>query len=150
MLRQLVSFRSSGHNNLATQNIFGEDLLRHAFIALFLATAPATALQAQAMPVSTFLAKADALKKRGPLALLSSDLGALKKEVQNSAAELRTERLAAKAAGRKPAFCPPEAGGSLSSDELLSHFQSIPPAQRGMSVKMGLAGLMRKRYPCPA
>jgi hypothetical protein len=149
MLRLLVSFRSSRHNNLSTQNIFGEDFLRHLLTALFLAAAPATALQAQTMPVSTFLAKADALKKRGPMALLSGDVGLLKKEIQNSGAAVRAEQLAAKKAGRKPAYCVPEKA-SFNSDEVLAHFRAIPAAQQSMPVKAAFASLVRKKYPCPA
>jgi len=36
---------------------------------------PVTGAQAQSMPLPQFLAKAEALKKKGPLALFSSDLG---------------------------------------------------------------------------
>ena len=124
--------------------------MRRFAVALLMIALPATALQAQTMPVSTFLAKANALKKKGPLALFSGDLGLLKKEITGSAARLRAERLAAKQAGRKPAYCPPEKPSALGVEELLAHFNSIPAAQRNMSVQAGFAGLMRKKYPCPA
>jgi hypothetical protein len=110
---------------------------------------PATALQAQTMPVSAFLAKANALKAKGPMALFSKDIGLLKKEIQNSAKALRAEQLAAQKAGRKPALCMP-AKANVNSNELLAHFNSIPPAQRNISVQAGFAGLIRKKYPCPA
>ena len=120
-------------------------------IGFMAAALAATPLQAQTMPVSQFLAKAEALKKKGPLALLSGDLKLLKAEVQKSAAALRAERLAAKTAGRKQAFCPPEKGASLNSDEVLTHFRSIPAAQRArMPVRDGMRSLMAKKYPCPA
>jgi hypothetical protein len=108
---------------------------------------PAAALQAQSMPVSTFLTKADALKKKGPLALFSSDIGLLKKEIQNSAKTLRAEQIAAKKAGRKLPYCLPEKA-SFNSTELLDHFRSIPAAQRNIPVQAGFAGLVRKKYPC--
>ena len=123
--------------------------MRYFVTAVLLIAAPATALQAQTMPVSTFLAKADALKKKGPMALFSSDIGLLKKEIQNSAKALRAEQLSAQKAGRKPALCMP-AKAAVNSNELLAHFTAIPPAQRSMSVKAGFAGLIRKKYPCPA
>ena len=125
--------------------------MRYFAIALLLIAAPVTALQAQAMPVSTFLAKANALQKKGPLALFSSDIGVLKKEVQASAVLLRNERLAAKSAGRRPAFCPPEKGAALNSNELLGHFKSVPPAQQSrVPVRDALRSFMVKKYPCPA
>lgn len=103
------------------------------------------------MPLNQFLNKAAALEKKGPLALLSSDLGRLKAEMQNSGKELRAERLAAKAAGKKPTFCPPEDGASVNSNELLSHFRSIPQAQRDrMRTKDAFRSFMTRKYPCPA
>jgi hypothetical protein len=122
--------------------------LRHLVIGIALAAAPSM-LHAQNMPVSTFLAKADALKAKGPLALLSGDIGLLKKEVQQSAKALRAEQSAAAKAGRKTPYCLPDKA-SMNSNELLAHFRSIPTAQRGMPVKEAFASLMRKKYPCPA
>jgi hypothetical protein len=125
--------------------------MRKSILALLVAAAPLTAAHAQTMTVADFLAKADALKAKGAMAMFSSDLGKLKKEMVDSAAQLREERLSAQKAGRKPAFCPPKAGkGSINSNEVLAHFQSIPPAQRSMTTQDGFAGLMRKKYPCPA
>lgn len=120
-------------------------------VALLLSVVPVTAAQAQNMPLNQFLDKATALEKKGAMALFSSDIGRLKKEIQNSGKELRAERLAAAAAGRKPAFCPPEKGASLNSSELLSHFRSIPQAQRArMRTKEAFRNFMARKYPCPA
>lgn len=119
-------------------------------LALGLLAAPHTAAHAQAMPVSEFLAKADALQKKGAMALFSSDLGLLKKQIQSSGKALRAEQVAAEKAGRKPATCLPAKPAAISSDEVLTHFRAIPPAQRGMSVKAAFASLMRKKFPCPA
>ena len=119
-----------------------------AFVALSLAAVPAVAAHAQKMPVSQFLAKAEALQKKGAMALFSSDIGLLKREIQNSAKQLRTEQVAAQKAGRKTSTCMP-AKASMNSNELLAHFRSIPPQQRNMSVKAGLMGLMQKKFPCP-
>lgn len=105
---------------------------------------------AQSMPVSTFLAKADSLKSKGPLALMSSDLGLLKREVETAGKTLKDERLASVAAGRKPAYCPP-AKSSMNSDELLAAMRAIPPAERPRTdVKSALKGLLIKKYPCRA
>ena len=118
-------------------------------VAVLLAAVPVTALNA--MPVSQFLAKADALEKKGAMAMFSSDIGVLKKEITDSAAQLKAERQAAQRAGRKPAYCPREgAKGSLDSKEILTHFRAIPPAKRGMQVKDGLRSLFARKYPCPA
>ncbi len=65
-----------------------------------LALAP---VAAAAMPVSTFLAKADKLKKKGPLAMFSGDIKLLMGQVKTDAAELRAENKAAEAAGKPKA-----------------------------------------------
>jgi hypothetical protein len=100
------------------------------------------------MPVAEFLAKVDALEKRGAMALFSKDFGLLKAEVQASGKAVRAEEMAARKAGRRPATCLPKKAG-VKSGELLAHFRAIPPAQRGMSVKVAFAGLMAKKFPCP-
>jgi hypothetical protein len=114
--------------------------------AIVAALAPAGA---QAMPVSTFLQKAQALQARGMLALFASDYKTLKSEVTNASAQLRAERLAARAAGRRPAYCPPEDQGSLDSNELLAAFRTIPPAvAERTEVKDALRALLARKYPC--
>ncbi|HEX8063261.1 MAG TPA: hypothetical protein VF535_08590 [Allosphingosinicella sp.] len=105
---------------------------------------------AQAMDVATFLAKADALQKKGMLALMSSDYKLLKKEVVDQTQGLRSERLAAQKAGRKPAYCP-TAGSDLTSNEVLAAFRSIPAAQRPrIQVRDALRALLARKYPCRA
>jgi hypothetical protein len=105
---------------------------------------------AQAMDVATFLAKADALEKKGMLALMSSDYKLLRGEIQTQGAALRAERLAAVRARRKPAYCPPEKQ-SLTAKEVLTAFRTIPVAQRArIEVKDALRALMARKYPCRA
>ena len=105
---------------------------------------------ADAMDVAIFLQKAEVLEKKGMMALFSSDFKVLKKEIQSASGQLRSERLAAQKAGRKPAFCPPAKGGSLNPNELLAHMRGIPAAQRSqIEVKDGLRGLLARKYPCP-
>jgi hypothetical protein len=117
-------------------------------IAALIGAAPA---YAQAMPLPTFLAKAAALEKKGAMALFSGDLKRLKAEMRDSAAALRVERLAAVKAGKRPAYCPPEKGAPMNSDEVLAYFRSIPAAQRAqMTTKDGLRGLVARKHPCPA
>ena len=114
--------------------------------ALLLAALPLGA--AQAMDVATFLAKADALKKKGMMALMSSDYKLLKKEIVTHSQTLRNERLAAERARRKPAYCPPAKSG-LNSDEILAAFRSIPAAQRPRTdVKDALRALLARKFPC--
>lgn len=114
---------------------------------LLLATSGAAA--AQSMPLSTFLAKAAALEKKGAMAIFSGDLKLLQKEGMAAGKAIRADQLAAVKAGRKPATCLP-AKASIGTGETLAYFRAVPPAQRGMTVKTALTGLMNKKYPCPA
>ena len=120
-------------------------------LALLITLAPVGAVQAQNMPVSQFLAKAEALKKKGPLALFSGDMKVLKGEINESAKAYGTDVRAARKAGKLTHSCPPQGTTlSMNSDELLGYFNSIPPAQRGMTVKAAFYNLMKKKFPCPA
>jgi hypothetical protein len=101
------------------------------------------------MPVATFLAKADALEKRGAMALFSSDLKLLKSEIVASGKALRRETEADRRDGRRPAACLPERAGT-DSKELIAYLRSLPPAQRSMPIKAAFAGLMARKYPCSA
>ena len=104
--------------------------------------------EARAMDVATFLAKANALEQQGMMALLSSDYGLLKGEVQAAAGQLRAERAAAIKARRKVPFCPPADVG-LDPKELLAHLRAIPAAQRRrMQVRDGLRSFLVRKYPC--
>ncbi|MEA3008579.1 MAG: hypothetical protein QOJ91_271 [Sphingomonadales bacterium] len=113
--------------------------------ALLLASVP---VAANAMDVATFLAKADALQKKGMMALMSSDYKLLKNEIVAQSQVLRSERMAAQRAGRKPAYCPPAKSG-LGSGEILAAFRTIPVAQRArIQVKDALRALLARKYPC--
>ena len=105
---------------------------------------------AQAMTVDEFLAKATALKAKGLAAMMSPDLGLLRGEVKTASKSYRTEIESAKAAGKQPRSCPPPKGqAKVDSDTLLTSFQTIPAAKRGMSVKTAFYSFMDQRYPCP-
>jgi hypothetical protein len=102
-----------------------------------------------AMPLPVFLQRAEALEKKGMLALFSGDMKLLKEEVQSSLLSVRAERLAAKAAGRPQAFCPPAEGGKLTSDELLAGLRQIPSAVRArIDLREGLKRVLVRKYPC--
>ncbi len=106
---------------------------------------------AAAMPVSTFLTKAEALKKKGPLALFSGDLKLLTKQVKADAGKIREERLAAKAAGKPTAFCPPESGSKLTDKDILAAMQAVPVGDRARTdSRLALRNFLARRYPCKA
>lgn len=121
-------------------------MLRLTLIAI---AAAVGASSASAMPVSTFLTKADGLKAKGPLALLSGDYKLLKNEVSNSMNSLRAERLAAPKLGKRPAYCPTQQSGGMDVDEILSAMRAIPAPQRERTeVRDALRSHLARRFPC--
>ena len=122
--------------------------MRRVFI-LMLSLVAASPAVAQNMPVSTFLAKADALKAKGAMALFSSDVGLIKQEVQAAALSYRNDRKASEAAGKPKEVCPPEKG-SMNSDEIMNAFRAVPEAARPRTtVKQAWVAYMKRKYPCP-
>ncbi|WP_422055540.1 hypothetical protein [Sphingomonas sp.] len=104
---------------------------------------------AQAMSVAEFLAKANALKAKGFLAMGSPDIKLLRTEVERASDAYRSDLATAKAAGRAPHSCPPPKGKArIGSKELIAEFEAIPAAQRGISVKSAFYAMMKKRFPC--
>jgi len=117
--------------------------------AIWLALPGQVAAETGTMSVAVFLAKAEALRAQGPMALFSSDVGLLKSEVAGSAQAFR-KQIKAEAASGKPSACPPE-HGALTSDDIIAHMRDYPVAARPrISVSQAVADLFRKRYPCPA
>lgn len=115
----------------------------------FAAMVPAAA---QAMSVAEFLAKADALKAKGVLALASPDIATLRNEIVAAGTVYRAGIDADIAAGRKPKSCPPPKGKTgVNSDDIIASFSKIPVAKRAKtSTAAAFAAFMTKRYPCPA
>jgi hypothetical protein len=100
-----------------------------------------------AMTVGQFIAKANGLKSKGPIALFSSDLGLLKREMTGVAQQLKMEGEQRRAAGLPPRACPPK-GVKMGPTELMSAMNAIPPAKRGISLKDGFIRAMATRFPC--
>ncbi len=118
-------------------------------VGVLLAAAPLAS--AAAMPVSTFLAKADRLQKKGPMAMFSGDLKLLTRQIKADAAQLRAANKAAAAAGRPKAYCTPEAGVKMSNRDVLTAMQAVPAAQRSTtSTRDALRAYFAKRFPCKA
>jgi hypothetical protein len=117
-------------------------------VATLIAAVAAT--PAAAMDVATFLQRIDALKSKGLLAPMSGDYKPLMAELDGSSKTLRAERLAAEAAGARPAYCP-TGHSPLSPNDIMSGLHAIPaPQQSQVQVKDALRALYSKKYPCPA
>ena len=117
------------------------------WVGMALAITPLAA--AEAMPVSIFLAKADALKSKGAFALFSGDLKVLTTQMKSDAALLKAENLAAVAAGRPKNYCAPVGGIKMKNDEVVAAMQVVPVAQRATTdTKDALRAYFARRFPC--
>ena len=115
-----------------------------ALAAAGLICAPANA----EMSVATFLSKTDALKAKGIMALGSPDIALHRDAVKGAASTYRLTIKDAKAKGKAPHSCPPEMM-KMNSDELISHFKTVPQGQaKRTSIKAAFFDMMKKRYPC--
>ena len=100
-----------------------------------------------AMTVGTFLARANALRDQGPMALMSPDFPVLKAEAKAATAELKADRAARAAAGKKPVACVPE-GESVGIMDMLDGLAALPAADQKRPLKDGYARVLAKRFPC--
>ena len=99
------------------------------------------------MSVAAFLAKADGLRAKGPLALFSPDIRALKAEGQ-AAGEAYRARLTREQAAGTPSSCIPR-GTKVGSDQVLTHLRAYPAAARaGTTMRTAMADYFIRTYPC--
>lgn len=112
-----------------------------------LLAAPAFAAAGGDMTVATFLAKADALKAKGPMALFSSDLKVLQREGMDAGMAYKAQLDAERAQGH-PSSCPPS-GVKVSPDQVLAHLRTYTPDQRPrVSMRAAIGDMFRKTWPC--
>ncbi len=102
---------------------------------------------AAAMTVQTFLARANALRDQGPMALMSPEFPALRAEAQAATAQLKAERSARAAAGKPPIACVLE-GESIGIMDMLDGLSALPAADQKRPLKDGYARVLAKRFPC--
>ena len=117
--------------------------------ALALAATPLTAAVAQTMNAETFHKRAQALKKKGAMAVFSRrEIKALTSEGQAAAKKAREQRLATLRAGGKPRSCPPE-GSRMGSDEFMTRLAAIPQAERArIDMTEATIRILAGKYPC--
>ncbi len=117
-------------------------------MALMLAALPAAA-PAQNMNAETFHQRAQALKKKGAMAIFSrGEIKALTSEGQAAAKKAREQRLATLRAGGKPRSCSPE-GSRMGSDEFMTRLAAIPQAERArIDMTEATIRILASKYPC--
>lgn len=100
-----------------------------------------------AMDVATFIAKVEALKAHGVLALLSKDLKPVEAEARKAARLYQADYDARAKSGRRPLACPPKKP-QMSAMEFFEDLKKIPSARRRMPMKDGIAWVVRRKFPC--
>lgn len=108
----------------------------------------ATPAAAATMTVATFVTKAEALKKKGPLALFSGDLKLLINQVKADSAELRAENQALAGGGKQKVYCT-SADFKMDEEEIMRAMTSVPaPKRPATSTKQALRDHLARRFPC--
>lgn len=104
---------------------------------------------ANATDVASFLVRAETVQRKGVMAMFSGDARSMMAELKTATKALKAERLAAEAAGRRPAYCP-TGKVSFSQSEILASLRAVPPAERSrVQVKDALRASFGRKYPCP-
>ena len=119
------------------------------FIGLLFISAQSAS--AQTMNAESFLQKANALQKKGPLALLSMGrIKALAAEGRAAAREAREARLRALSQGKAPRYCPPaNASQEMASSEFLNRLSAIPAAQSNrINMTEAMTRVLVQKFPC--
>ena len=117
--------------------------------SLTLVAAPAAA---QSMNAEVYHARASALMKKGPLALLHrGEIKSLMEEGQKAGQKSRDERLAVLKAGGKPRSCPPAGKQSMDAREFMARLGAIPKAERQrIDMTEAMTRISAAKYPCKA
>ena len=121
-------------------------VLSKGVIAVLLAGGMAMPVSA-VMTVGTFLARANALRDQGPMALMSPEFPALKAEAKAATTQLKAERAARAAAGKPPIACVPE-GESVGIMDMLDGLSELPASYQKRPLKDGYARVLANLYPC--
>ena len=121
-----------------------------ATLAMLVATPVA---QTRPMSVADVMAKADAIQRKGMLAIFSSEVGAIKAEAQEDVDAFGRELANASQTHRPLPACPPTSGPNsfkftVDTAELLQYYRSLPAADRSLSSRQAFAQFMSRKFPC--
>jgi hypothetical protein len=105
---------------------------------------------AQTMNAESFHKRAEALRKKGPLALFSKgEINALMSEAKAAGHSAREARLATIKAGGKARYCPPEGQYGMGSNEFMAQLGAIPAAQRArIDMTEAMVRILARKFPC--
>lgn len=117
-------------------------------VAALAVLVPAMA-SAQSMSAEIFFQKAQALQRKGMMAMFSSDVKKLMKEAKAAGETARTQRLATLKAKEKPRYCPPSGSQRMGSDEFMERLGALPRAERvRINMTEAMIRIMAVKFPC--
>ena len=117
-------------------------------VAAVAASVPAMA-SAQSMSAESFFQKAQALQRKGMMAMFSSDVKTLMKEAKAAGETARAQRLAAAKANLVPRYCPPPGSQRLSSDEFMQRLGAISRSERlRIDMTEAMIRVLAGKFPC--
>ena len=123
--------------------------MRFKFLIAVVAVGLPAMASAQSMNAETFFQKANALQRKGMMALFSSDVKKLMKEAKTAGETARAQRLAALKAEQKPRYCPPAGSQRMGSDEFMQRLGALPRTDR-MRIDMteAMIRILTVKFPC--
>jgi hypothetical protein len=123
--------------------------MRFKFLIAVVAVGLPAMASAQSMNAETFFQKANALQRKGMMALFSSDVKKLMKEAKAAGERARAQRLAALKAEQKPRYCPPAGSQRMGSDEFMQRLGALPRTDR-MRIDMteAMIRILTVKFPC--
>lgn len=104
---------------------------------------------AQSMSAEAFFQKAQALQRKGMMAMFSSDVKKLMNEARAAGEAARAQRLATLKAQEKPRYCPPAGSQRLGSDEFMERLGALPRAERiRINMTEAMIRILAGKFPC--
>ena len=117
-------------------------------VAAVAASVPAMA-SAQSMSAEIFFQKAQALQRKGMMAMFSSDVKKLMKEAKAAGETARAQRLATLKLGGKPRYCPASGSQRMGSDEFMQRLGAMPRTERlKIDMTEAMIRILSVKFPC--
>ena len=101
------------------------------------------------MTVQQFLNLGTHVPRNRVAAMLRPETRRLIGEVTDAVSTVKAEQAQAVSSGRRPAHCIPPSGTGITPESLVVRFESLPQAQRSLTVTQAVRSWMVERYPCP-
>ncbi len=100
------------------------------------------------MTVQQFLNLGANVPRNRVAAMLRPETRRLIGEVTGAVSTVKAEQAEAVSSGRRPVHCIPPSGTGITPESLVVRFESLPQAQRSLTVTQAVRNWMIERYPC--